>query len=603
MLEKLKNIFSPSKNSSKGGPLRLVTQQDLVAPPSVEVTPQHIIMEERYLKSFFVFSYPRYLSVGWLSPIINLPRPLDISFFFHPIDTAPILKQLRKKTTEIQAEIMDREEKGLVRSPELETAFQDIEQLRTQLKTAQERMFQVGIYFTFYGHKPEDLKNTETDIRAVLESRLIYIKPAAFQQKEGFITNSPYGLDQLWVHTLMNTSPLSSIFPFVSFDLSSNKGILYGINKHNNSLILFDRFSLENANEVIFGKSGGGKSYFAKLEIIRYLMEGVDVIIVDPENEYKFLSEAVGGSYFKISLSSSNHLNPFDLPTPRADEEPASVLRNNVLELVGLFKLMLGGLTPEEDSIVDQALTETYAAKDITPESDFSQIQPPRMRDFEAVLESMEGADSLVRRLRKYTQGSYANFFDQYSNVDMNDKLVTFGIRDMEDELRPMAMYVILHYIWNEIRSSLSKRIAVIDEAWWIMKTEEGASFLFSMAKRARKYWLGLTTITQDVSDFMNSAYGRPIINNSSLQLLMKQSPASIDLIQDTFSLTQGERDLLLSTQVGEGIFFAGIKRVAIQVVASYAEDQIITTSPSEVLKIKKAKSALKTKQHGANRF
>jgi len=603
MLEKLKNIFSPSKNSSKGGPLRLVTQQDLVAPPSVEVTPQHIIMEERYLKSFFVFSYPRYLSVGWLSPIINLPRPLDISFFFHPIDTAPILKQLRKKTTEIQAEIMDREEKGLVRSPELETAFQDIEQLRTQLKTAQERMFQVGIYFTFYGHKSEDLKNTETDIRAVLESRLIYIKPAAFQQKEGFITNSPYGLDQLWVHTLMNTSPLSSIFPFVSFDLSSNKGILYGINKHNNSLILFDRFSLENANEVIFGKSGGGKSYFAKLEIIRYLMEGVDVIIVDPENEYKFLSEAVGGSYFKISLSSSNHLNPFDLPTPRADEEPASVLRNNVLELVGLFKLMLGGLTPEEDSIVDQALTETYAAKDITPESDFSQIQPPRMRDFEAVLESMEGADSLVRRLRKYTQGSYANFFDQYSNVDMNDKLVTFGIRDMEDELRPMAMYVILHYIWNEIRSSLSKRIAVIDEAWWIMKTEEGASFLFSMAKRARKYWLGLTTITQDVSDFMNSAYGRPIINNSSLQLLMKQSPASIDLIQDTFSLTQGERDLLLSTQVGEGIFFAGIKRVAIQVVASYIENQIITTSPSEVLKIKKAKSALKTKQHGANRF
>lgn len=598
MLEKLKNIFSPPKTPAKDGPQRLVSQQDLVAPPSVEITPQHIVMEERFLKSFFVFSYPRYLSVGWLSPIINLPRSLDLSFFFHPIDTAPILKQLRKKTTEIQAEIMDREEKGLVRSPELETAFQDIEQLRDQLKTAQERMFQVGIYFTFYGHKDEDLKNTETDVRAVLESRLIYIKPAAFQQKKGFITSSPYGLDQLWVHTLMNTSPLSSVFPFVSFDLSSNKGILYGINKHNNSLILFDRFSLENANEVIFGKSGGGKSYFAKLEIIRYLMEGVDVIIIDPEDEYKFLSDAVGGSYFKISLSSSNHLNPFDLPRPRADEEPASVLRNNVLELVGLFKIMLGGLTPEEDSIIDQALTETYAAKDITPESDFSQIQPPRMSDFEAVLESMEGADSLVRRLRKYTQGSYANFFNQYSNVNMNDKLVTFGIRDMEDELRPMAMYVILHYIWNQIRSRLNKRIVVIDEAWWIMKTEEGASFLFSMAKRARKYWLGLTTITQDVSDFMNSAYGRPIINNSSLQLLMKQSSASIDLIQDTFSLTQGERDLLLSTQVGEGIFFAGIKRVAVQVVASYAEDQIITTSPSEVLKINKAKNVLKEKQN-----
>lgn len=597
MLEKLKNLFSSSSLSSQQGHQRIVTQQDLVAPPSVEVTAHHIIIEEQYLKSFFIFSYPRYLSVGWLSPIINLPRPMDISFMLHPVDTAPILKQLRKKTAEVQAEILDREEKGLVRSPELETAFQDIEQLRNQLKTAQERMFQVGIYFTFYAKDDNGLKDTETDIRAVLESRLIYIKPAAFQQQEGFISCSPYGMDQLWVHTLMNTSPLSSIFPFVSFDLSSNKGILYGINKHNNSLILFDRFSLENANEVIFGKSGGGKSYFAKLEVLRYLMEGVDVIIIDPENEYKFLSDAVGGSYFHISLSSPNHLNPFDLPKPRADEEPASVLRNNVLELVGLFKIMFGGLSPEEDSIIDQALTETYAAKDITPETDFSKIQPPRMSDFEAILESMEGADSLVRRLRKYTQGSYAGFFNQYSNVKMDNKLVVFGVRDMEDELRPTAMYIILHYIWNQIRSQLKKRIALIDEAWWIMKTEEGGSFLFAIAKRARKYWLGLTTITQDVSDFMNSSYGRPIINNSSLQLLMKQSPASIDLIQDTFNLTRGEKDLLLSTQVGEGIFFAGTKRVAIQVMASYAEDQIITTSPSKVLQMNKAKRALKAER------
>ncbi len=604
MLEKLKQLFALSGSSSSGSRQPLVSQQDLIAPSSVEITANRIMMEERYLKSFFVFSYPRYLSVGWLAPIINLPQPLDISFFFHPVDTAPILKQLRKKTTEIQAEILDREEKGKVRSPELETAFQDIEQLRNQLKTAQERMFRVGIYLTLHARKEEGLKNVETDIRAILESRLIYLKPAAFQQEEGFVSSAPYGLDQLLVHTLMNTAPLSSVFPFISFDLSSNKGILYGINRHNNSLILFDRFSLENANEVIFGKSGGGKSYFAKLEIIRYLMEGVDVIIIDPENEYKFLADAVGGAFFKISLSSPHHLNPFDLPTPRADEEPASVLRNNVLELVGLFRIMFGGLTPEEDSIIDQALTETYAAKDITPESDFSQTQPPIMSDFEAVLESMEGGESLVRRLRKYTQGSYANFFNQPSNIEMDNKLVVFGIRDMEDELRPVAMYIILHYIWNTIRSQLKKRIAAIDEAWWIMKTEEGASFLFSIAKRARKYWLGLTTITQDVSDFMNSAYGRPIINNSSLQLLMKQSSASIELIQDTFNLTRGERDLLLSTQVGEGIFFAGIKRVAIQVVASYAEDQIITTSPEEVLKIEKAKKALKEqKDEGRNSF
>ncbi|PIS35587.1 MAG: conjugal transfer protein TraC [Parcubacteria group bacterium CG08_land_8_20_14_0_20_38_56] len=569
--------------------------KDIISPASIEVNSNFIKIGERLAKTFFIFSYPRYLSTGWFSPVVNLDIPMDISLFLHPVETGLILKQLRKRVTEVQAEIMEREEKGLVRDPALETAYRDLEQLRDRLITAQERMFQLGVYLTVYCETQEELRNIEANLRSVLESRLVYIKPALYQQRLGFNSCAPYGLDQLQVYTAMNTAPLSSVFPFISFDLSSNQGILYGINQHNNSLILFDRFSLENANLVCFGTSGGGKSYLIKLEVLRSLMTDTDVIIIDPENEYKFLSDAVGGSSFNISLGSPNHINPFGLSTPREDEKPEDVLRSNVINLVGLLRIMLGGLTPEEDAVIDKALTETYASKDITPYSDPQSWQEntPLMQDFQSVLETMEGAESLVIRLRKFTTGTYANFFNQPSNVDMKNKMVVFGIRDMEDELRPMAMYIIMRYIWNAIRTELKKRILVIDEAWWLMKTEEGASFLYGTVKRARKYWLGVTTITQDVMDFMKSDYGRPIITNSALQVLMKQSPAMIETTKKTFNLTEEEKNILLETPVGEGLFFAGMKHVLMRVVASYTEDQFITTSPEEVVKIKKAKREL----------
>jgi len=565
---------------------------DIVAPASVEVKQNYLKLGERFAKSFFIFSYPRYLSTAWFSPVINLDIPMDISFFIHPIDAGLILKQLRKRVTEIQAEIMEREEKGLVRDPVLEIAYRDIEELRDRLQTAQERMFKFGLYLTCYGNTEKDLHEAENTLRSILESKLIYIKPALYQQKEGFIATAPYGLDYLMIHTSMNTGPLSSCFPFVSFDLSSNEGILYGINQYNSSLVLFDRFSLENGNMVIFGTAGSGKSYGNKLEILRSLMLGTDVIVVDPENEYKFLSDAAGGSFFNISLASTNHINPFELPPPREDEKPEDVLRSNIINLVRLMRLMLGGLSPEEDAIIDRALAETYAAKDITPETDPAvwKERTPLMSDFETVLGTMEGAESLVRRVRKFTKGTYANFFNQPSNVDMKNKLVIFGIRDMEEELRPIALFVVLRYIWKTIRTELKKRILVVDEAWWLMQSEDGASFLFGIVKRARKYWLGVTTVTQDINDFMKSDYGKPIITNSALQLLMKQSPATIDVTQKTFNLTEGEKTLLLETAVGEGIFFAGKKHVAIRMMASYQEDQFITTAPEEVVKIKKAK-------------
>ena len=573
----------------------IIEVKDIIAPSSIIVSPSHIELEKRFTKSFFIFSYPRYLNTGWFSPIINLDTPMDISFFIHPTETETILKQLRRKVTEIQSELSEKEEKGLIRDPALETAYHDLEALRDKLQTAQEKMFKLGIYLTVYANDLKEIKEIENTLRSILESQLIYIKPALYQQKEGFNSSSPYGLDQLYINTPMNTGPISSTFPFISSDLSSNEGILYGINKHNNSLVLFDRFSLENANSVIFAKSGSGKSYAVKLEILRSLMFGADVIVLDPDNEYKTLSEAVGGSFFNISLASPNHINPFDLPSPKEDEKPEDILRSNIINLVALLRLMLGGLTPEEDAIMDRALTETYAVKDITPDTDPSEWQEkiPLMEDLEQVLEGMEGAESLVRRVRKFTKGTFAQFFNQPTNISMKKSLAVFGIRDMEDELRPIAMFIIMRYVWNSIRSELKKRILVIDEAWWLMKSEDSASFLFGLCKRARKYWLGVTTITQDVNDFMKSEYGKPIITNSSLQFLMKQSSASIDVVQKTFNLTEEEKYMLLEASVGEGIFFAGQKHVMIKVVASSTEDKIITTSPEKIAKIKEAEKRL----------
>ena len=571
--------------------------RDIIAPPYIGITQDHIKLGERFAKSFFVFSYPRYLNTGWFSPVIDLNTPVDISFFIHPISSELILKKLRKKVTEVSSEILEREEKGLIRDPALETAYKDIENLRDKLMTAQERMFRFGLYITVYENSEKELRDTELTLRSIFESRLIYIKPALFRQKEGFISCSPYGMDLLDVHTPMDTEPLSTAFPFISFDLSSNEGILYGVNRHNNSLVLFDRFSLENANCVVFAKSGSGKSYMVKLEILRYLMQGIDCIIIDPENEYEVLSDAVGGAFFKISLSSPSHVNPFDLPTPGPDDDPEDILRSSIINLVGLLRIMLGGLSPEEDSIIDEALTETYAIRDITPESDPKtwQNNTPLMSDFAEVLESMAGTESLVKRIKKFTKGTFAEFFNQQSNITIDKSFVVFGIRDMEESLKPIALYIIIRYVWNIVRTKLKKRIMVIDEAWWLMQSEDGASFLFGLVKRGRKYWLGVTTITQDVADFMKSDYGRAIISNSSLQFLFKQSPATIDIVQKTFNLTEQEKFLLLEAAVGEGLFFAGKKHVAISVVASQTEDQIITTNPQEILRIKEAKRKLDT--------
>ena len=567
-----------------------ITLQDALSPAALEITPSYLRLGSKLARTIFVFSYPRYLHTNWFSPIINVDKIFDITMYVHPVETALMLRTLRKKVAQVQSQIQMREEKGLVRDPILDTAYRDLEELRDKLQQAQERLFSFGLYVTVYGSNEDELNKTENELKSILEARMVHTKPALFQQDSAFQSVLPLDIDKLNISTYLSSPPISSTFPFVSFDLTSNKGILYGINRHNNSLVLFDRYSLPNSNAVIFGTSGGGKSYMTKLEVLRSLVWGIDVIIIDPEREYEYLAQVVGGSFINISLTSKNHINPFDLPIPRSDESPADVLRSNIVNLIGLFRLMLGGLTPEEDAILDQAITETYASRDITPEADFSKITSPTLSDLELVLASTSGGENIAMRLKKYTTGTWSGFINQPTNLEVKNRLVVFSVRDMEDELRPVGMFLILHYIWNLVRTNLKKRILVVDEAWWLMKNEDGASFLFGIAKRSRKYYLGLTTITQDVGDFLNSPYGKPIITNSSMQTLLKQSPATINLVVETFNLTEEEKLLLLESEQGEGIFFAGFKHVAIKVIASYTEDQIITSDPAQLLLIKKAK-------------
>lgn len=567
--------------------------KDVLAPSALQFTPRELNLGEKVARTFFVISYPRFLSDNWFSPIINLERVFDISIFIHPVDTTSILKKMQKKVAAVQSEINDRERRGMVRDPMLDAAYENLESLRDALQQAEERLFEVGVYVSLYANDKDVLDQAESEMKSILESQMVYVKPALFQQEQGYRSILPLCTDELMVHSKLNSAPLSSIFPFISFDLTAEKGILYGINLHNNSLVLFDRYSMENYNSVLFAKSGAGKSYALKLEILRSLMFDTEVIVIDPEREYEYMANATGGRYFNISLSSEHHINPFDLPQVREDENPAEILRQNIITLIGLFRIILGGLTPEEESIVDRAITETYALKDITGNTDFSNFTPPLLSDFELVLGGMEGSESLMNRLGKYTVGTWSGFLNKPSNVEINQKFIVFSVRDMEEELKPAAMYLVTNYIWTAVRRTLKKRLLVVDEAWWMMKSEDTASFLYSVAKRGRKYYLGLATITQDVGDFLKSPYGVPMITNSSIQLLLKQSPTAVDRIQETFNLTDEEKYLLLESQVGEGIFFAGNKHVAIKIIASYTEDQIITSDPSQLLAIKAERSSL----------
>ena len=572
--------------------------KDIFAPQYFNQQTNYIQIGDFFLKTIMIVNYSRYLFAGWLVKILNLPVPLNISLFIEPIETSEFLKKLQKKVARLEAEILEREEKGLVRSPELETAYQDIEELRDLLTQGQEKMFNVGLYLTLISENLENLIKTENEITKILEGLLILPKKIIFQHLQGYQTTLPFNKDELDSKVELNTSPLSMFLPFITSDLTDEKGIFYGINQFTNGLVIFDRFSLENAHMTVFARSGSGKSYAIKLEIIRSLMIGTDVIVVDPENEYKRLCDHLGGTFIPISLGSDFHINPFDLPPPREDESFLDLLKEKAAYLLGLFQLLLGEISPEELAVLDQAITATYASFNITPETKYEDIKfYPTLNDFETVLRSIEGGEKLADRFYPYTRGNFAGFINQPSNVEIDSNFVVFGIRDLQENLRPIAMYIIINYVINKIRQDIKKRILVIDEAWWLIKTDQGGSFLLDVVKRGRKWYLGVTTITQDVEDFLKSPYGRPIITNSALALLLKQSPVAAPILQEVFKLTEAEKNILLNARVGEGIFFAGQNHVPIRIVASFIEDKIITTSPEQLLAIKREEELKKKLQ------
>lgn len=587
--------------------------RDFISPPSIEFSAGYFQLGTRYARTFFVYGYPRQLFTGWMSSMVNLDEVIDLSMYIYPVESQVVLENLRKKVTQLEAGIQIDAEKGRIRDPQKQAAIMDAEEMRDRLQVGEERFFRFGLYFTIYASALDELEFVSHKVESLLGQQLVYSKAATSQQEQGLNSTVPQFTDQLQIRRNISTGALSTSFPFTSANLSQENGILYGINMHNSGLVIFDRFSLENGNSVVFAKSGAGKSFTVKLEALRSLMFGTEIFIVDPENEYERMCDAVGGAYVRLSLGSVTRINPFDLPKVIENDEADNALRSNLITLHGLLRLMMGGaqaqiiggssammpaLSPVEESDLDSALIETYAKAGITNDPLTHTSLPPTIIDLYDTLLHMGGTGpQLAQRLRKYTSGTFAGIFSQQSNVDINNPMVVFNIRDLEDELRPVAMYIVLNYIWNKTKSDQRRRILIVDEAWQLMKYEDSANFLFSLAKRARKYNLGITTITQDVEDFMGSRMGRAIVANASMQFLLKQSPAAVDILADVFKLTSEEKKRLSQFPVGQGLFFAGQNHVHIQVVASPTENSLITTNPQQVKQIEQMQGELAGQQ------
>ena len=579
--------------------------RDFIAPSSLEFNSSFFQLGTRLARTYYVYGYPRQLYTGWLSAMVNLDEVIDVSMFIYPVESQVVLENLRKKVTQLEAGIQLDSEKGRVRDPGKQAAISDAEEMRDKLQVGEERFFRFGLYFTIYAHSMDELEFVSHKVESLLGQQLVFSKPASSQQEQGLNSTVPQFADQLQIRRNMSTGAISTSFPFTSADLSQDNGILYGVNMHNSGLVIFDRFTLENGNSVVFAKSGAGKSFAVKLEALRSLMMGTEIFIVDPENEYERMCDAVGGAYVRLSLNSATRINPFDLPKVIDTEEADNALRSNLVTLHGLLRLMMGGaqaqmlggaqalmpaLSPSEEADLDAALIETYAKAGITNDPLTHTSPPPTISDLYDTLLHMGGnGPQLAQRIRKYTSGTFAGIFSQPSNIDINNPMVVFNIRDLEDELRPVAMYIVLNYIWNKTKSDQRRRILIVDEAWQLMKYEDSANFLFSLAKRARKYNLGITTVTQDVEDFMGSRMGRAVVANASMQFLLKQSASAVDVLSDVFKLTAEEKKRLSQFPVGQGLFFAGSNHVHVQVVASPTETGLITTNPAQVQQINQA--------------
>lgn len=595
---------APAEESAEKALARgIPSVKDIIAPSAIEVDYNYIKIGEKYFQTLFISAYPRFVGANWLEPIINFSHTLTLTMYYYPINARNVLDDLRRKIAEMEATINISRDKGKVVDPAVQAALEDAKSLQEQLVKGIERFFHFAFYINISADSLEELKNISYQVESTLGSMGLISKKATLDMENGFKTTLPICSDKLKIVRNMDTTSVATTFPFTSSELTANEGILYGVNIHNKSLIIFDRFSLENANTVVFAKSGSGKSYFVKLEALRSLLFGVDIIVIDPEMEYKRLCEAVGGEYIDFNISSKAKINPFELAVVSETEDQLSL---KILSLHALFKIMLGNFTNSESAILDRALVDVYRLKGITQDVNTQRNnEPPLMEDLYKVLLAMDEPESkaLAERLERYVKGSLSGIFDQRSNINLDNPFTAFSIRNLEDVLRPIAMFMILDFIWTKIKHDLKKRMLILDEAWTLMQYPDSAAFVYSLAKRARKYYLGLTTITQDVADFLNSNYGKAVVTNSSMQILLKQHPAAIDNLSEVFYLSVGEKNFLLGASVGQGLLFAGTNHVAMQVKASKQEHALITTNPQETVELDQQNQVDKIKSQFAEKL
>ena len=588
------SIFSKTKPKTKAQPKRQKEknqalnfhigdqdQLDLITYSGLEEFQNQLEIDDRYVKTLFVSGYPYTASSGWLNHLINFNYNVDIAYHIEPIDPTLALPKLNRKITELISTKRAMERAGKIITSELTDPLDSALALRDKIQRGQENLFQVSLYITLSADSMVELNKTIKLLETVLATRLFYTKSAIFQQIEGLQSVLPRCDNQLAQKRNLDSSSAALTFPFISSELVHESGVLYGINRSNSSLVILDRFALPNANSILFAQSGSGKSYTAKVEILRHLMQGTKVIVIDPEREYKRLAESVNGTYIKLSVHSREKINPFDLEVNAFAE--ADSFADHVQSLTEIISLMAESLSAEEKSVVDKAILKTYHQAGWTQKNSTKKKTRsyPRLFDLYTTLRGMKQI-KLCRRLEKYTTGSLANVFDTQTNIELDNRLVVFDTKDLPESLRQIMHLVIAQFVQNQVKSDPCKRILVIDEAWLMLEHEESARFIAGLVRRARKYYLGVSIISQQANDFLGNAYGQAIASQSSLRILMRQDTTTIKRVALEFHLSEFEQRFLLTCERGEALIIADQHHVAVKITASESEHPLITTDPSE---------------------
>lgn len=542
---------------------------DIISYAGLEEQVDHLVIDGQYVRSLFISGYPFVANSGWLNSLINFNHNADISYHLNSVDATLALPKLHRKITELESTKRAMIRSGKIIGPEITDPLESATELRDKIQRGQEKLFQVSIYVTLTADSLTELNKTTKLLETALSARLFYIKTARYQQLEGLQSILPRGEDILNQRRNLDSSSVALTFPFMSSELVQESGILYGVNKSNNSLVILDRFGLNNANSIVFAQSGSGKSYATKVEILRHLMQGTKVIVIDPEREYKRLSESVEGTYIKLSAKSKEKINPFDL---NATVRKKSDLSEHAQDLMEVISLMVDGLNATEKAAVDKAILKIYKQAKATP----------LLKDFYEELKKLNQT-KLCERLEKYIDGSLAKVFNTQTNIKFNNRLVIFDIKDLPESLRQIMMMIISNFVQNQVKSKPEKRLLVIDEGWLLLEHEESARFVAGLVRRARKYYLGVSIISQQANDFLKSDYGRAIASQSSLRILMRQDTTTIKKVVSEFHLSEYEENFLLTCEKGDALIIADQNHVAVKVVASDKEHPLITTNPAEL--------------------